>query len=559
MKSKGPKWAEKLAVATRKDASALFDFARNIDPKMVPKISSGNLMKTIFGLCAEKIEADRVNDSQNIPRRRMEDFLGDFFLNKFGLLTIAQRNLAQFLVALKLRSAGVERPTTSDNKVTMLNESETKTQGDSTSASGNNVNCLVFILARLCRMIKPYYEEQKMAGDFFLHCWKILTPHFNITSAMMSHEGDVCHIPVMRLDACAKLIFRSSTDIGVDLTVQQKMIMKVKLKSLEKATEFTNEQGSRLVLLDDLMLLFMDTWEQSRDSMRDSFDALFFAGNTHGLVLLAVLLPPLYRSAGFPLIPAPAYTPMPLTPLPSAVFSSLSVFSVSLNSDGIISTEEFYHLLLYLDSEFEKPKALQLYSEVMNQSEAERKESEKTTNALGGRFSIMHGEDEDQAHIHWAPDSMLVSSFTNVLMNHKLDPTRAKEAIERQETVLGDDTDDDYSDTSSMSRSRRVSLNIDNRRGSVSDVASRYVPPTLDDGCGMEYSHKLRTVWKEVEGNLIRDTRNFPPEVKDEIDHRIQHLQELMDQADALTHGLENGTDTLMLNAGWVALDMLEK
>ena len=178
MKSKGPKWAEKLAAATRKDGSALFDFARNIDPKMVPKISSGNLIKTIFALCAEKIEADRVNDSQNIPRRSMEDFLGDFFLNKFGLLSIAQRNLAQFLIALKVRSTGKERPTTSDNVVSKGGEEEsadlyaTETGGAPSSAHGAGVNRLVFILARLCRMVKPYYEEQKMAGDFFLHCWK---------------------------------------------------------------------------------------------------------------------------------------------------------------------------------------------------------------------------------------------------------------------------------------------------------------------------------------------------------------------------------------------------
>ena len=101
---------------------------------------------------------------------------------------------------------------------------------------------------------------------------------------MMSHEGDMCHVPVMRIDVCAKKIFRSNRNIGIDLTVQQKMIMRVKLKNLQKATEFRNEQGSSLVLLDDLVLLFMDTWEQSRDAMRDSFDALFFAGNSHGLV-----------------------------------------------------------------------------------------------------------------------------------------------------------------------------------------------------------------------------------------------------------------------------------
>ena len=289
MKPKGPKWAEKLAAATRKGGSALFDFARNIDPKLVPKISSGNLMKTIFALCAEKIEADKVNDSQKIPRRSMEDFLGDFFLNKFGLLSIAQRNLAQFLIALKVRSQGVKRPTTSDNEVARSgdqkkNDTEKKKPSSSTSAENTSVNRLVYIFARLCRMIKPYYEEQKIAGDFLLHCWTILSPHFEVQAAMMSHEEDLCHVPAMRVESCMKKIFRSSKEIGVDLTIQQKMILRVKLKNLQSATGFKNDQGSSLVLLDDLMLLFMDTWEHSRNEMRDSFDALFFAGNTHGLV-----------------------------------------------------------------------------------------------------------------------------------------------------------------------------------------------------------------------------------------------------------------------------------
>ena len=212
-------------------------------------------------------------------------------------------------------------------------------------------------------------------------------------------------------------------------------------------------------------------------------------------------------------------------------------------------------MLLYLDSEYEKTKALVLYSEVMAASDNERKESEKEEAKLQGRMSIMLGEEAEEAGIHWAPDAMLVTSFTNVLMKHKLDPTRAKEAIERQETILGDETDDDFSDTSSV---RRRSINVENRRGSVGDAASRYIPPN-DNEEDVVYSHKLRVVWKEVEGNLRRDTRNFPSDLSDEIDHRIQHLLELMGQADALSHGMEHGTDTLMLNAGWVALDMLEK
>ena len=224
--------------------------------------------------------------------------------------------------------------------------------------------------------------------------------------------------------------------------------------------------------------------------------------------------------------------------------------------DGIISTEEFYHLLLYLDSEFEKSKALVLYSEVMAASDAERKESQNESQHAG-RFIETFGEANELSGIQWAPDSMLVASFTNVLMKDKLDPTRAKDAIEREQNILGDDTDDDFSDAGSVQRS---SARIDNRRGSVSDVASRYIPPSADEGHeGIPYSHKLRSVWKEVESNLRRDMRHFPKDLQDEIEHRIQHLIELMDQSDAMKHDFESSTDRLMLNAGWIALDMLEK
>lgn len=101
-------WITKLNRYIKKGTAGLFDFARKAEPSSIPPVSRGGLMKMILHIFNEKMEVDMQHDENNMKRRTLNDFLCDVFLNKFGLLSIAQRNLAQFLISIKVKAASID-------------------------------------------------------------------------------------------------------------------------------------------------------------------------------------------------------------------------------------------------------------------------------------------------------------------------------------------------------------------------------------------------------------------------------------------------------------------